>query len=140
MNQTIISRGYPRTLLKEFKYWVVLLRPTQITAGTLVLAIKSDVSNFGELSAEEWAEFAEVSAFSEHITAKVFGAEKYNYAAFMMKDPNPHFHFVPRYSRPVEVAGAKMTDIDWPLKTQMQVAEISDETFDAIMSELKGAL
>jgi hypothetical protein len=31
MNETINKFGYPKTLLKEYKHWVVLLRPKQAT-------------------------------------------------------------------------------------------------------------
>ncbi|MEK7719657.1 MAG: HIT family protein, partial [Bacteroidota bacterium] len=41
MNQTIKAFDYPDTLIKEYEYWVVLLRPQQITLGSLIIAAKS---------------------------------------------------------------------------------------------------
>src|SRR3982751_1544134 len=50
MNPTIEKFGYPGTLLKEFEHWVVLLRPAQVTLGSMVLAAKSDATAYGDLS------------------------------------------------------------------------------------------
>jgi hypothetical protein len=37
MNETITGFGYPATLLREYRSWVVLPRPAQPTLGSLVL-------------------------------------------------------------------------------------------------------
>ena len=42
MNPTIEKFGYPTTLIREYEHWLVLLRPEQVTLGSLVLAAKSD--------------------------------------------------------------------------------------------------
>lgn len=136
MNETILSFGYPGTLIKEFKHWVVLLRPTQITVGTLVLAAKSDAKHLGDLSSEIWTEFDAVSKFAETLLRDKFGAEKFNYLALMMKDPNVHFHFIPRYSKPVSVSGRGFVDPDWPLKTEFQAMDVSSEEYAEIKTRL----
>ena len=46
MNPTIEKFGYPATLVREFEHWVVLLRPAQVTLGSLVLAAKSDATAY----------------------------------------------------------------------------------------------
>ena len=38
MNATIEKFGYPATLVAQFDHWLVLLRPSQPTLGSLVLA------------------------------------------------------------------------------------------------------
>lgn len=136
MNETIQTFGYPDTLIKEFEHWVVLLRPKQITAGTLVIIAKSDARHIGELDAEIWSEFAKVSKFSEVLLQKAFGAEKFNYLALMMKDPNVHFHLVPRYNKPVIISGQEVVDADWPLKTELRAIELSAAQLDEIKSRL----
>jgi len=45
MNETILKFGYPETLIKEYDYWVVLLRSNQVTIGSLILAYKADVGS-----------------------------------------------------------------------------------------------
>lgn len=137
MNITIQTFGYPKTLIKEYDHWVALLRPDQINIGTLVLAAKSEARHLGELTANEWAEFSIVTNECEELLRKTFGAEKFNYLALMMKDPNVHFHFIPRYSSPVTINGKDFIDKDWPLKTEFQPIGVSSEEFEEIKNKLK---
>jgi diadenosine tetraphosphate (Ap4A) HIT family hydrolase len=60
MNPTIEKFGFPATLVREFDHWLVLLRPAQVTLGSLILAAKSDVTAYGALPAAAFAEQAEV--------------------------------------------------------------------------------
>lgn len=138
MNQTIEKFGYPENLIKEYEHWVALLRPEQVTVGSLVLAAKGDATRLGDLPREAWAEFAAVSEEMEHLLTRTFGAEKFNYLALMMVDPNPHFHFIPRYSKPVEVNGNQYVDADWPEKTELNPIEVDRQTFELIKDKLKG--
>ena len=48
-NATMEKFGYPGTLVRDFEHWVVLLRPAQVTLGSLVLAAKDDATAFGAL-------------------------------------------------------------------------------------------
>ena len=62
MNPTIEKFGYPGSLIREYDHWVVLLRPAQVTLGSLVLAAKSDATAFSALPADAFAELARVGA------------------------------------------------------------------------------
>ena len=137
MNETMQKFGYPETLVKEYEHWVILLKPEQTTVGTLVLVEKSEATHLGELSRESWAEFADVSRDAEAWTRQAFGAEKFNYLALMMKDPNVHFHFVPRYSQPVEVGGESFADTDWPSKTELGNIELNEAQLNEIRTKLQ---
>ena len=64
MNPTIEKFGYPATLVREYEHWLVLLRPAQVTLGSLVLAAKSDATAYGDLPREAFAEQAEAIARS----------------------------------------------------------------------------
>lgn len=118
---------YDKSLVKEYKHWVVLFRYKQVTPGSMILLAKSGKLSLGDLSAEEWAEFAEVSHDVERWTREAFGAEKFNYLALMMHDPEVHFHFIPRYSKPVLVLDQEIGDPDWPSKTDMRPQDLSDD-------------
>ena len=137
MNITLQRFGYPDTLIKEYEHWVMLLKPEQTTIGTLILAEKSEATHLGELSEASWAEFAQVSRDAERWTREAFGVEKFNYLALMMRDPNVHFHFVPRYSTPVEVDGETFVDADWPNKTELGKIELSAEQLATIQTKLR---
>jgi diadenosine tetraphosphate (Ap4A) HIT family hydrolase len=140
MNETMQTFGYPDSLIKEYQHWVLLLRPKQVTLGSLVIATNSQKRHLGEISSEQWGEFAIVASDAEKITTKLFGAEKFNYLALMMKDPNVHFHFVPRYSTNVVFHGQTFTDKDWPLKTELTPINVSEVVLDALQDKLKQAI
>lgn len=139
-NITIKAFGYPDTVLKEYKYWTVLLRPDQVTIGSVVIANKSNATYLGEVSEAQWSEFSKVSREVELALINTFGAEKFNYLALMMKDPNVHFHVVPRYSKPVTFENATFEDKDWPLKTELKPIEVQEGVFDAMKVKLAGAM
>ncbi len=135
-NVTIKAFGYPDTVLKEYEYWTVLLRPDQVTLGTVVIANKSNATNLGEVPESQWSEFSKVSREVELALINTFGAEKFNYLALMMKDPNVHFHVVPRYSKSVTFEETMFEDKDWPLKTELNPIEVQKDVFEALKVKL----
>jgi diadenosine tetraphosphate (Ap4A) HIT family hydrolase len=114
MNDTIRKFGYPETLLAEYEHWVVLLRPKQVTAGSMVLACKSEARAVGELAAEAWAELARVTSDLEAAARAVVAYDRINYLALMMVDPHVHFHVLPRHETLREVGGVVFEDPAWP--------------------------
>lgn len=125
MNATIEKFGYPATLLREYDHWVVLLRPAQVTAGSLVLAAKSDARAFGALAIEAFAELATAVREIEALLQFVVDFERINYLMLMMVDPHVHFHVFPRYQGVRNLAGLELADHGWPgppdLKTAITV-------------------
>ena len=122
MNPTIEKFGFPETLLREFNHWVVLLRPAQVTLGSLVIAAKSDVTAFGELPVDAFTELGKVVASSESAVRTFSGFEKINYLMLMMVDPNVHFHVIPRYSKPRSWGDLSFPDQGWPGAPQLGTA------------------
>ena len=114
MNATIEKFGYPATLIKEYDYWVLLLRPAQVTAGSLVLAAKSDATSYGDLPVEAFAEQAEAIADIEAMLRAAVGYERINYLMLMMVDPEVHFHVIPRYDGDRSLADMSFGDSGWP--------------------------
>jgi diadenosine tetraphosphate (Ap4A) HIT family hydrolase len=114
MNPTIEKFGYPATLLREFEHWLVLLRPAQVTLGSLVLAAKSAVTAYHQLSREAFAEQAEAVTEIERALTAFTAYERINYLMLMMVDPNVHFHLIPRYSSMREWNGIEFPDAGWP--------------------------
>ena len=113
-NQTMLKFGYPDRLLREFEHWVVLLRPSQVTLGSLVLAAKSDATAFGQLPPEAHAELAVVTKQLEETLTKEIGYEKINYLMLMMVDPHVHFHVFPRYAGSRSLGEHVLEDRGWP--------------------------
>ena len=114
MNPTIKKFGYPSTLVKEFDHWVVLLRPTQVTLGSLVLAAKSDAIAYSGLPRLAFAEQADAVAAIERALTAFVSYERINYLMLMMVDPNVHFHVIPRYSEPRQWNDTPFADAGWP--------------------------
>ena len=113
-NQTIVKFGFPETLLREFRHWVVLLRPEQVTLGSLVLAAKSEATSLGETGAEALSELAQVCAELEATLKQCFGYDRINYLLLMMVDRQVHFHVLPRYAQSREFMGETFVDHQWP--------------------------
>jgi diadenosine tetraphosphate (Ap4A) HIT family hydrolase len=136
MNPTIEKFGYPSTLLHELKHWLILLRPAQVTLGSLVLAAKSDTTAYAALPYEAFTEQAEAVRLIERVLAGFVGYERINYLMLMMVDPNVHFHVIPRYSEPRQWDGLEFPDAGWPGLPQLssavaltsgQIAELTEK-------------
>lgn len=127
---------YPESVIKEYAFWTVLFRFQQITVGSMILISTTGAQQLGDLSREAWAEFAEVSKDVEQWTRMAFGAEKFNYLALMMKEPEVHFHFIPRYSHPVIVDDMEFVDSDWPLATNKMPMELNATALDTIKMKI----
>lgn len=114
MNPTIEKFRYPASLLRELEHWVILLRPAQVTLGSLVLAAKSQATAYAALPPEAFAEQAQAVAWIEQALSAFCAYERINYLMLMMVDPHVHFHVIPRYSEPRCWAGVAFPDSGWP--------------------------
>lgn len=114
MHSTIEKFGYPATLLREFDHWVILLRPAQVTLGSLVLAAKSDATAYSQLPRDAFTEQATVISAIEHALARFVGYERINYLMMMMVDPHVHFHVIPRYAEARHWGKVDFPDLGWP--------------------------
>lgn len=138
MNQTIRNFGYPGTLIREYDHWVVLLRPAQVTFGSLILACKEDTQAFHEVSAKGFAELKQVVTDIESVLGEVVGYAKINYLMLMMVDPDVHYHVIPRYEAPITFEDVHFADHGWPGPPSLgQPAETGDAVNDAIIARLK---
>ena len=132
MNATILKFGFPATLVREFEHWLVLVRPGQVTLGSLVLAAKSDATAYGALPQAAFTEQAAVTAAIEAGLAAFCRYQRINYLMLMMVDPHVHFHVIPRYSGTRAWNGVELADSGWPgppdLKSaiDMSPSEIND--------------
>ena len=114
MNATIDKFGYPATLVAEYEHWLVLLRPAQVTLGSLVLAAKSDATAFGDLPPNAHAELKPVTTAIERALGSFVSYVKLNYLMLMMVDPHVHFHVIPRYEGARRWQERNFTDAGWP--------------------------
>lgn len=78
MNSTVQKFGYPATLLQELEHWVVLLRPAQVTLGSLVLAAKSEATAYSDLPTDAFIEQAEAVRAIERALSHFVAYERLN--------------------------------------------------------------
>jgi diadenosine tetraphosphate (Ap4A) HIT family hydrolase len=141
INPTIEKFGYPETLIKEYDHWVVLLRPAQVTLGSLVLAAKSLAAAYGQLPSSAFAEQAVVIAEIERALAAFIAYERINYLMLMMVDPHVHFHIIPRYSGERKWRDLKLSDAGWPGPPDLKSAVgLQPDQIERLSSELAALL
>ena len=137
-NATMAKFGYPATLLKELEHWVVLLRPAQVTLGSVVLAAKSDDTAYSALADDAFAEQATAVRIIERALADFTGYEKLNYLMLMMVDPHVHFHVVPRYSSERVWTDIIFSDSGWPGPPDLKSAiQLDDSQIAGLIDELR---
>jgi hypothetical protein len=134
MNETIEKFGYPATLVADYHYWVVLLRPAQPTLGSLVLAAKSDATAFSALPPPAFVELARVVSDIESALRDAVSFARINYMMLMMVDPND-----PRYEGERSAAGLTIADTGWPkLPVLGDAVELDAGQIETAVDWLKG--
>ena len=113
-NATMTKFGYPGSLVREYRHWVVLARPQQATLGALVLACKDTAEAFSEISTEAYSELQQAISDIERGMPAFRRFDKINYLMLMMVDKDVHFHVLPRYAEPQEYEGTLYHDAGWP--------------------------
>ena len=138
MNPTMRKFGYPDSLVREFEHWAVLVRPAQVTLGSLVLAAKSDAPAYSKLLDAAFAEQAIAVRAIESALREFCDYERINYLMLMMVDREVHFHVIPRYSAPREWEGLAFPDAGWPGPPQLKlVVDLSQSRTNSMRDQLK---
>lgn len=136
---TMEKFGYPTTLVREYDHWAVLVRPAQVTAGSLVLVAKSDASAFGALPNGAHAELQRITTEVEAMLQGAVQYERINYLMLMMVDPHVHFHVIPRYDGSRTLAGREYADMNWPGPPDLAHAyRLSDDEIVLVRNKLAG--
>ena len=113
-NETMRKFGAPHTTIYQYQHWSILLRPVQLTLGSIVLVAHDPASAFSELSQDSFTELHKITVQLESTLDRAFKYDKLNYLMLMMVDPDVHFHVIPRYEKPKQFGGLEFTDPGWP--------------------------
>jgi diadenosine tetraphosphate (Ap4A) HIT family hydrolase len=136
-NATLHTFGYPDTVIEDGPCWAVLLRPAQVTLGSLVLVCKEPVQAFSQLSRQAFAELGEATGRIERSLQRAFAFDKINYLMLMMVDPDVHFHVIPRYAHERHFGGTVFRDPSWPGPPDLSRAnDLDDVTREALRQYL----
>lgn len=130
MNATMRKFGAPQTVIRQYQYWSVMLRPAQVTLGAMVLVAHEPARTFSELSAGSFTELHEITAQIELALAKAFHNDKLNYLMLMMVDPDVHFHIIPRYAQPRQFDNIEFLDSGWPAMSDLAQTNKTDEVIN----------
>lgn len=138
MNATAEKFGYPGTLVAEFEHWVVLLRPQQVTLGSLILLCRNEARRFGDITQPAATELKAATGRIEEVLSAAFGYDRINYLMLMMVDPDVHFHVIPRYQSSRSYQGTAFLDTAWPGPPNLAESnELSAERQAALIADLK---
>ncbi len=126
-NPTALKFGYPGSTVAETEHWLVLVRPQQVTFGSLVLVCKEPALAFSELSVAAFADLKAVIAGVESTLSGLVAYTRINYLMLMMVDRDVHFHVIPRYEGLREHEGRSYPDAGWPGPPALSSAIALDE-------------
>ena len=137
-NATIEAFGYPDSLIADYPHWVVLLRPQQVTLGSLVLACKLPAIAFSDIGPAAFEGLGAAIGDIEACLGAAFAYDKINYLMLMMVDPHVHFHVLPRYAEARSFAGADFADAGWPAAPNLKAAnEITEAQRAELIAHLR---
>jgi diadenosine tetraphosphate (Ap4A) HIT family hydrolase len=115
LNNTLVKFLHPQSLIKEYDNWILLVRPMQVTLGSLILINKDESKlSFGSLDVNDNMELNTILKDVENLLKQFVNYDKINYLMLMMSDPEVHFHIIPRYEGSREFDGQEFVDQSYP--------------------------
>jgi diadenosine tetraphosphate (Ap4A) HIT family hydrolase len=137
-NPTAQKFGYPASLVAETASWLVLVRPSQPTFGSIVLVCKEPAQAFSELSAQAFADLAVATRGIEKTLTQLVGYARINYLMLMMVDRDVHFHVLPRYEGERISEGQVFPDHGWPGPPKLSPAvDLEPPAIEALAQRLR---
>ena len=139
LSDTLKKFKYPSSLLCENENWKILLRPSQITFGSMVLINKEEQnSKFSDLSESEQISMFNMIKKIEYIFSHYFEISKINYLALMMVDPFVHFHVLPRHKEIIKFEKVSFKDSGFPGIPDLNYANyLTNEEFKSFTKYLR---
>ncbi len=136
-NATFSRFGGEETLIADYRWWSVQVRPQQATLGALILLAHGPAQAFGDLALGAHGELGQITRDIEVVVGR-FGNQKINYMMLMMVDPHVHFHVLPRYDREVVFEGITFADPGWPGLPNLGHAPEAEDAAARVAAELRG--
>jgi len=137
-NNILSKFDYPSLLIKEYKYWYLLLRFDQCTFGAMVMIEKNFYKAYSQLSIESFKEKLEIFTDIETKAKELLNFKKINYLTLMMVDPELHIHVIPRYENLIKYKGEIFRDVGWPSLPNLKfINDVEKKTKHELVSDLR---
>ncbi len=127
--------GYYGEKIYETRNWIIYLAPSQRYLGTCVVALKRSCKDLNQLKKDEWIDFGEVVVMLEKAVSKTLNPTLFNWScfknsAYRYKNPKPevHWHFIPRYEKPIKFDDINFQDPDFGYIPQPVERKIPEKT------------
>ena len=114
MNQILKKFNFKNNVIKIYKNWFLLLRPEQVTFGSMVLIEKNFKKKISNLKKDSFSELKEITIDIEKKIKKILKFDKINYLSLMMIDREVHLHIIPRYKNVTKFDKDTFKDYGWP--------------------------
>lgn len=137
-------------IIRETEYWKIELNSDQVYLGRCVIIAKRKVNSLSELTKEEWEDFSEIVKRLESTLKKVFGARMFNWTCLMnnafkteryenkIAEPHVHWHFRPRYNKPINFGNENFEDKEFAHHyDNKKHKEVSKELLTKIANKIK---
>lgn len=129
-----------KNLVKEYRYWKLLVRKNQVKLGSCVAITKQHHTALGELSRDEMAEYRSVAWELECALNKLFNYDVVHHLMLMFVDKHTHFHIIPRYEKPRSFAGMEWVD-DYQADPLIQKRDpVAQEVLSQIRDQIKSEI
>ena len=119
MDRPVIAKEHLPWVLKEYRYFVLLLSDNQRYLGRALawLTRPGEMQRFSKITEEELKELQKITVAYEEATEKLWQPDHMNYLwlgnNFHEHKGHGHLHLVPRYQNSREFSGMTFTDENW---------------------------
>lgn len=128
--------------------WVVILSSDQGYLGRCYVTLRDHKGSLRELTDAEWQDYAGIVRRLENACKLGLGATHSNWTCLMNHSyqakpgrPHVHWHFRPRYEKPVTINGVTFEDPEFGFHyDREQKRTVDDETFQKILESIKAYL
>ena len=146
--QICVSNKDLEANLLSTDYWHVILSPDQGYLGRAYVTLREHKGALSDLSQAEWQDYASIVKRLENACNVSLGATLSNWTCLMNNSyqekprlPHVHWHFRPRYERPVTLNGTTFQDPGFGFHyDREQKQAVDDTTFRMIMNKIKAEL
>lgn len=118
--------------------WTWSVRPDQPTLGAGILSLNRHAMRLSDVTAEEMAELAGLISRLEAALKRTFDHNIMNYLMYMMVDHQVHWHAIPRYEGPRQLADLAWADNGWPALPVLPDSQHKDQP--GVLSSIRQAL